>query len=172
MTPDDPDKAAERDAVFVTTFLECEDQDDAAVIACRRAGIIEPHFPIAVTARRTLDRPEIQLAIKASRSVFKKRGIQDITVDTLLTDLEEIFHSTLLTRDHAAANANRKLVAQLKGLLSENIHVHHTHDVKSLSDEELMKIARRKGKVIDGSAIDITPKGIGHMKLVGDSDSG
>ena len=144
----------EKDVLFVEEYLLHEDQDDAAVIACRKAGLMDAHFPISVTARRQLERPEIQIAIKAARPHFKKRDIAEITRDTILADMETVFHSTILAKDHSAANANRMGVAKT-----------HRLDVKSLSDEELGRIAARGSKMIEGEAKDITPIGIGHMKV-------
>ena len=155
----------EKDVLFVEEYLLHEDQDDAAVIACRKAGLMDAHFPISVTARRQLERPEIQIAIKAARPHFKKRDIAEITRDTILADMETVFHSTILAKDHSAANANRMGVAKILGLIRENVTVTHRLDVKSLSDEELGRIAARGSKMIEGEAKDITPIGIGHMKV-------
>lgn len=161
----DEELQIERDLVFVEEFLQHEDKDDAAVIACRKAGILDPHFPVAVTAKRMLERPEIQMAIKAARAQTARRGPPEVSKESILADLDGIFQSTLLTRDHAAANANRKLVAQITGILREDVTITHRYDVKILSDGELEKIAMR-GKIIDVEAKEIPP-GIGHMKVIG-----
>lgn len=157
---DDPEK----DAVFVEEYLRIEDQDDAAVIACRKAGIVEPTFPIAVTARRMMERSDIQIAITIARKGIKKRDVTEISKETILTDLEAIFHSAMLAKDHSACNANRKLIAQLTGHLTENVTVTHRHDVKLMSDDDLLKIASRAMKKIEDKMIDITP-GIGHLSI-------
>ena len=155
----------ERDAVWIEEFLARDGHDDAAVIATRKAGIMDPHFPIDVIARRTFNR--LAPAIKLARKYYARRQPTEVTKDTLLADLENVFSSAVLTHDHAAANANRKLVAQLTGILREDVTITHRYDVKVLSDSDLEKIALRSLKSIDGQAVDITP-GIGHMKLVGE----
>lgn len=157
----------DRDLVFVETYLDHEDSDAAAVIACRKAGIIDPHFPIDVVARKTFNR--LAPAIKLARKYFQKRQPTEITKDSIIADLEKIFQDSLLSHDHSASNANRKLVAQITGILQNEMTVTHKHDVRLLSDAELEKIAA-KGKVIDGVATEILPPGIGHIKVGGEGD--
>lgn len=154
----------EKDAVFVEEFLAHDGKDDAAVIACRKAGIIDPHFPIDVMARKTFNR--LAPAIRLARKYYAKREPVEPTKDTIIADLENVFQSAQLTHDHGAANNNRKLVAQLLGILREDVTVTHKYDVHLISDADLEKIALRQIKTIEGSAVDITP-GIGQIKLVG-----
>lgn len=154
----------ERDSVFVETYLEHDGKDDAAQIACRKAGILDPHFPIDVIARKTFNR--LAPAIKLARKYYARREPTEPTKDTILADLEAVFSSAQLTHDHSAANANRKLVAQLMGILREDVTITHRHDIRVLSDSDLEKIAMRK--TIDVTPVDVTT-GIGRMKLVGET---
>lgn len=154
----------ERDQVFIETYLMHDGSADASVIACRKAGILDPHFPIDVVARKTFNR--LAPAIKLAKRYYAKREPTEVTKDTLLADLENVFQSAVLTHDHAAANANRKLVGQLTGILREDVTITHRYDVKILSDADLEKIALRSMKTIDSTAVDVTP-GIGHIKLAG-----
>lgn len=167
------EKQAEKDAVFIRVFLENEEREDGAVIACRTAGILDPTFPVAVLAEKQLARPEIRIAIKAARTVRDKTRRREITPETIEADLEQVFNSALIAKDHAAATNNRKLLAQLKGFLTENVVVTHRYDVNLMSDEELGKIAAKGMKVIESKARDITPKaGIGKVVEVTEIESG
>lgn len=168
MNPDrTPEELAEeRDEVFITTFLEHDGKDDAMIVACRKAGIVDPHFPIDVVARKAFNR--LAPAIKLARKYYAKREPTEVTKDTILADLDSVFQSAHLSRDHAAANANRKLVAQITGILREDVTITHRYDVKLISDSELEKIALKSLKTIEATAVDVTP-GIGQIKLVGET---
>lgn len=156
----------ERESVFAREYVRLENKDDAAaVVAYRRAGFIDPAYPVAVAAERMLARPEIQRLIFETRSKFKPKLKAERSRDSVLADIDAIFESALAAQDHSAAVNCKRLEAQIQGLLQENVTVTHKVDVTNLTDEQLEKIAARAVQVIDGNVVDITPKpvGIEHM---------
>lgn len=149
------------DQVFVETYLKHEGDEAAALIAYRRAGFIEPEYPIVVAASRHLAR--LKPEIDAARGVVKSLVRADRSRDSLLTDLDKVFESALADKDHAACVNAKRLQAQIDGLLVEDVRVTHKVDVTMMTDEQLLKIINSK-PVVDGEFRDVTPrKGIGRI---------
>lgn len=151
-----------QDAVFVEEFLRHEGRDDAAaIVAYKRAGFVEPQWPMAIAAERHLKR--LKPAIDAARKTFTTAIKNERSRDSILADLDDIYDSALKDKDHSAAINAKRLEAQLQGFLEDKVSVTHKMEIGQLSDEQLLRVINRK-PVVDGEFTDVTPKGIGHMK--------
>lgn len=153
---------AHQDQIFITEFLRHEGRDDAAaIIAYKRAGFVEPMWPMGIAADRHLTR--LKPAIDAARKTFTTSVRNERSRDSILTDLDDVYRSALADKDHSAAINAKRLEAQLNGYLQDNVVVTHKMDVSMMSDEQLLRIINSK-PVVDVEFQEIVPKGIGHMK--------
>lgn len=141
-----------RDEVFVAEFVKTED----ALLACTRAGITDPKYPIAVLARRMLGRPEIIAAIEAAREEARREPERPLvpTKLSISADLDRVFEAAMDDGGYAAAVSAKKTQAQLLGLLETTMNVRVTHEVSTMTDEQLEQIAARgAGPVIEGEVV-------------------
>lgn len=160
-------KLSEQLMLFVELFRTSGDAMAAAV----RAKMSDPRWPIDVLAQKTLERPEVQEAIrlldlydqqKQEAEIRAKREPtvrQPVTVtkDTLVADLREIYESAKDDKAYGAAIAAAKTSASILGLLKQEVNVNFRMTVEEMPDEELLKIARQGGKMIDADFEDVTP---------------
>lgn len=158
---------SEQDSLFVELYRQTGDAMASAV----RAKMSDPRWPIDVLASRTLDRAEIREAIrlldlyeqqKQEAEIRAKREPtvrQPVTVtkDTLIANLEDVRGQAMEAKAFGAAIASVKVAASLLGLLKSEVNVNFRMTVEEMPDEELLKIARQGGKMIDADFEDVTP---------------
>lgn len=160
MTSDDP----AQDDIFVEQFLANEDKPDGLIIAARVAGFLSPMYPVRAMAEFHLNRPEIQLALKAARKSKKPlRQSGEPTPDGIYADCDYIIDKAISVNNFAAAVAGVKLKAQTAGLLKESVVHTHRLDVTSLSDDQLLAIVQKKPKLIEGTFTEV-PTGLAALE--------
>lgn len=142
------DPTPEQLAVFTQEYCRHIDQPDAAVIAVTRAGLRDPMWPPQIVAERYLARDDVQAMVSVLKQVFKPRETTEVTTQTLSEAAEEIAQNALRDRQYQPAIAARKFQAELHGLLTQKIEHTHKVTVKTLTDEQLEKIAA--GGIIEG----------------------
>lgn len=147
-TPSDADEQADKDAVFVEQYRLTGD----AVQACIRAGIRDPRYPITVIAARTLQRPEIAGALAALKRIETSALPLEVTRESVVADMEEVFQRALSDGQYASAVGAKKLQGMLLGLLDQKLIISHSLKVELMSDDQLMRIA-------SGSMRDVTAAG-------------
>lgn len=147
---DDFDDATEAVTIFVEQYLKTGN----AMIACSRAGIRDPRYPMEVTAERTLQRPDIQFLIKAFGKLQVPEQPIEVTRETNIVDMQTVYEKALEDRQYGSAISAKKLQSLLMGVLTQNINVTHRHTVDNMSDDELMRIANQSDRKI----IDVTPE--------------
>ena len=127
---------AEADAVFVQEYVEHGD----AMLACVRANIRDPRYPMDMIARRTLERPEIRAAIAALSKIMDFRAPIDITRESVVADLQSVYERAFERDMLAQAVAAKKTQADLLGFTVQRIEVTH-RDVNEMTEAQLVKIA-------------------------------
>lgn len=135
----------EKDLVFCREYATHGD----AILACVRSNIRDPQYPIAVTAARTLERPEIRAGIRAFETVAKSSEPIEITQASIAADMERVYDEAMNTGDWKGAIAAKRLQADVMGLMKTEITVTHKRSVEDFTDAELMRLAGKKMKVID-----------------------
>lgn len=143
-------------AVFVTEYVRHQDQPDAGVIALTRAGLRDPAWAPSTMAERYLAREDVQAAIAIARKFYKPVDTKEVTTQTLSDHLEHIIQQALQDRQYQPAINGRKLQAELHGLLKQQVEHTHKVTVKTLTDEQLEKIAA--GGIIEGDFKDVTAR--------------
>jgi len=147
----------ERDTKFVKVFLENGDALDAV----KRAGYYVHMYDARDIADHLLDQPHIKAAISASQP--RVRAPIDITRDSLISDLEQVFDNAMLEKDYTPAIAAKKTQATLLGMVQENMQITHRFDVASMTDEQIIKLMQSRQKKM----IDITPEPVGLGQING-----
>jgi hypothetical protein len=150
--PDGMPNNSDQDAVFVEEYVRSHD----AVAACVKAGIRDIRYPITIAARAVLSRPEIRAAIAVLEKIRPPSEVVEITQESVVADMENVFGQALDAGEYQAAISAKKLQSEIRGWLKQNIAVTHRLDLDDLSDAQLAKIARRQmtdisdvGAVID-----------------------
>lgn len=135
----DPNNDPDKLAIFVEHYRRTSD----AVAACQRAGLRDIRYDIRVFAERTLARPEVQSALKGLENADGSVSAPlEITRETLVNDMQEIFDKAMTDGQYQAAIASKKLQAHLTGHLVEEVKITHAYDVNMMSDAQLEQIAR------------------------------
>ena len=167
------------EAIFVEEYV----RSGNAYMACNKSGMVDPRYPMEVVARRTLERPEIQAAIRVTKEL-KARGervsLRDIpgmySREMLLDELQRTHEQALADKQYASAITAVKTQAQLLGFMEQTVNINHRVAVREMSLEDLRRLVSERGAVMD--VIDVTPvvlpivKGIGNgmdLAVVGDS---
>jgi hypothetical protein len=152
------------DAVFVDEYVRTGN----AYMACNRAGILDTRYPLEVTARKTLERPEIQAAIEVARSLYKaneKRVPGLYSREMLLDELQRVHEQSLHDRSYAASISAVKTQAQMLGYLETTININHGVSARELSLSDLRRmVSERAGS---GEMIDVTPVVVPEVKGIG-----
>lgn len=146
-----------RDQVFVDEYVRTGDPR----LACVRAGITDPKYPMSVLARRMLDRADIQEAVRLAQERVANAEPVEITRDSIVADLDKVFDDALDAGNHAAAVSAKKAQAQMLGFLETTLNVKHSMTVTDLSDDKLAEIAAGKPVVIEGQVVRRQIEGIG-----------
>jgi len=143
------------EAIFVDEFLRTGN----AFMACNRAGMADPRYPIEVMARRTLARPEIQAAITLGKRLMEKQPKLDAnglySREFLLDGLQRTHEQAFTDRSYSAAISAIKVQAAMLGFMEQTVNINHTTSAKELSLDELRRMVL-EGRPGDG-AINITP---------------
>lgn len=129
---------------FVQEYLQDHNGTQAAI----RAGYSES------TARqqgsRLLTEPRIQAAVRAGQKKVAKKA--EVTVDSLMAELEEARKLALKEKQASAAVTATMGKGKLAGLLVEK-HKHSgaigTYDLKNLSDDDLDRLEQILGPLAD-----------------------
>lgn len=158
MTRPDPFQVADPDqlAIFVQEYVRRESEADAGTLAVIAAQMRDPQWLPHQLADVLLQKPEIQAAVKAIRQVYKPKGIQEVSVDTISMDMEAIYQDAKDARQFTAAIAAKKLQAEIRGILTKNVNIHVKHTVGTMADAQLEAIAKQA--VIEGEFTDVTPE--------------
>jgi len=152
----------EKDALFVKIFLQTGD----ALDACKRAGFIVHGYNDRIVAEYLLDRPDIQVALRAAKeSETRKTAPVDITRESIISDLDVIHQSAMIEKDYTPAIAAKKLQATLMGMVQENIQITHNLDVTRMTDAQLVQMIAAKSRQEDLKMIDVTPVGLGQISV-------
>lgn len=133
---------SEQDSVFVEEYVKTGD----AMLAIVRSGIRDPAYSMDIVARRTLERPEIAAAVKALERIERASLPVEITRESLVADMQQVYEKCISIGDHKSAISAKKLQATLCGLLDQKITVTHRH-LNEMTDADLMRIAS-KGKTV------------------------
>lgn len=148
---------ADRDSTFVQVFVQTNDP----VAACIRAQIRDYRYDIREVARRQLARPEIQAAIAAVKKLMPSKEDVEITLDSIVADLEHIHQEAVSDRDYTPAIAAKKLQAQMRGYLQENINITHTMRVEDMSNDELKRFLKKQPTIDGEFTAAAAPLGLG-----------
>jgi|GEM_PF-3379075 len=151
-TPSNADNSIydeDSDAVFVQEYVDHGD----AMLACVRADIRDPRYPMDIIARRMLERPEIRAACKALAAISEFRQHVDVTRETIVADMQRVYEQALDRDMLAQAVASKKLQADLLGFIAQKIEVTH-RDVTEMTESQLTKIAG-KSLIIDADFEDV-----------------
>jgi len=152
------------EAIFVEEYV----RSGNAYMACNKSGLVDPQYPMEVVARRMLERPEIQAAIRVTRelkALGERVSLRDIpgmySREMLLDELQRTHERALEDKQYASAITAVKTQAQLLGFMEQTLNINHHVAVRELSLEDLRRMVSERGNVVD--IIDVTPvvKGIG-----------
>lgn len=155
--PDDILRGVEGDtkltpeAIFVDEYV----RSGNAFLACNKAGLSDPRYPMEVVARRTLDRPEIKAAIGVAREL-KRKGQLGGTMpglysrEMLLEELQRTHEQALADRQYGSAIGAVKTQAQILGYMEQTVNVMHRVSPREMSLEDLRRLVAERAPVIEG----------------------
>lgn len=134
----DPDK----DAIFAAHYVRTKD----AVAACSQAHISCPGYDMRDVAVYNLRRPETKRAIAAEEAKPPATidPPQEITRESILTDLQTVYEKSLSAGDYNPAITAKKTQAQLNGWLDQNVTLTVKHDASSMTDAQLEQIVQNR----------------------------
>ncbi len=147
---------SEKDVKFVREYTS---NDGDAVAACRVAGLLDKQFPVALTAEKTLARPEIAFAIRVVQQGKTYSDKIPETREEAAARAQILINMGLETRNVPAATAASRYQSELLGLLDKTVNVNLKHDIRTFSTAELEKIVARGivdvefEEVVDGSKV-------------------
>lgn len=125
--------AAERDEIFVREYVRSGNSD----VACVRAGLINPEYPIKVIAERQMARPEIQRRIAEATEAGGKPERLEYSRDLILDELQAIHDRAVSVSNFASAINALKTQAAMMGMMDQTVNINHTVGAKGLSLHEL-----------------------------------
>lgn len=153
----------ERDALFVKNYIRSRD----AVDACAKARVFCVGYDMRDVAAHQLAKPHIKKMIAEAEVKATNDPSPEITRDSIITDLEQVFEKSMRDGEYTPAITAKKTQAQLLGWLENTVNVNIKRDIASMTDAELMQIIESKSssqKVIDGEFTETKPLGIGHLR--------
>lgn len=160
----------EVDTIFAMEYVRHKHEPTAGVIACIKANIRDRDCHISMTADRMLKRPEIKTAIALLEKTYKSAVTEDVSVQTITSNLERLAQRAEEDRQYPAAIAAQKLIAQLHKLLDTNISMTITHKAEEMTTDQLMKIVSKSAPVtINGDFTETPPpvhRGLGSLPSV------
>ena len=144
----------DRDMVFAREYvrLRALKTQNAAELACVRAGITNPEYHIKVVAERQLARPEVQRLIVEAETSGIKVERTEYTRDLFLDELQAVHERALDAKNFTSAISAVKTQAQLLGMMDQTVNINHTVSAKDLDLQTLraMVADRAKTVVIEG----------------------
>lgn len=161
VAPRDPDVNPEDDpqklAVFVQEYVRREQQQDAGTHAVIAAQLRDPQWLPHQIAERLLSRAEIKAAVAAARAFYKPLDQREVSVDTISADMEVLYQEAKDARQFTAAIQAKKLQAEVNSLIRRDVQVTVSHRVEDMTTAQLMQIASRASKEIEGEFTEIAP---------------
>lgn len=151
------------DADQIALFVECYVRNGDPVASCVESRILDPMYSVQTIAARLMETPAVLWAIAAYKRAKPDTVRVEITRESILADAQSIYESAL-KNDPKTALAAKRLQAELQKFLSQDVNINVKHDVTTMTDEQLAKIAA--GKPIDAEFTDITPvpKGLAQIQ--------
>ncbi len=154
----------ERDELFAKAYVEARalKKQNAAEIACVRAGISNPELNMAIVAARQLAKPEVQDLIRHYENEGVEIERRDYTRDLFLDELQAVAQAALEAKAFPSVISAVKTQAQLLGMLDQTVNINHTVTAKDLDLQTLRAmVADRAARnvVIEGEFKEV--KGIG-----------
>jgi hypothetical protein len=125
--------STERDEIFVREYVRSGRSD----VACVRAGLINPEYPIKVIADRQMARPEIQRRIAEAAESGQKPERVEYSRDLILDELQAIHDRAVSVSNFASAINALKTQAAMMGMMDQTVNINHTVGAKGLSLQEL-----------------------------------
>ncbi len=138
------------EAVFVEEYV----RSGNAFLACSKAGFRDPRYPMDVTAQRTLERPEIQAAIRAYRKAGfgKQRRVGEYTREVMLHELQMVHEKALEAGAYGPAITAVNTQAKLLGFMDQTVNVNVRMTAQELPLDELRRLVaqgRERVGVVD-----------------------
>jgi hypothetical protein len=134
--------SAERDEIFVREYVRSGNSD----VACVRAGLINPEYPIKVIAERQMARPEIQRRIAEATEAGGKPERLEYSRDLILDELQAIHDRAVSVSNFASAINALKTQAAMMGMMDQTVNINHTVGAKGLSLHELRALVAQGPK--------------------------
>jgi hypothetical protein len=125
--------STERDDIFVREYVRSGRSD----VACVRAGLINPEYPIKVIADRQMARPEIQRKIAEAAEGGQKPERVEYSRDLILDELQAIHDRAFSEHNFASAINALKTQASMMGMMDQTVNINHTVGAKGMSLQEL-----------------------------------
>jgi hypothetical protein len=125
--------STERDDIFVREYVRSGRSD----VACVRAGLINPEYPIKVIADRQMARPEIQRRIAEATEGGQKPERVEYSRELILDELQAIHDRAFSEHNFPSAINALKTQAAMMGMMDQTVNVNHTVGAKGLSLQEL-----------------------------------
>jgi hypothetical protein len=125
--------STERDEIFVREYVRTGRSD----VACVRAGLINPEYPIKVIADRQMARPEIQRQIAEATEAGGKQERIEYSRDLILDELQVIHDRALSMSNFPSAINALKTQASMLGMMDQTLNINHTVGAKGMSLQEL-----------------------------------
>ena len=145
--------SAERDEIFVREYVRSGNSD----VACVRAGLINPEYPIKVIAERQMARPEIQRRIAEATEAGGKPERLEYSRDLILDELQAIHDRAVSVSNFASAINALKTQAAMMGMMDQTVNINHTVSAKDLDLATLRAMVADRAKpvtVIEGKVSD------------------
>lgn len=160
-----------QDQLWVTLYRQTGD----AMASCVRAKMSDPAWPTDVLAMKTLERSEIQRAIELldkheretaeaaaakSQAVAARMPPVEITRDSVVANLQEVFEQAMPALAFGAAIASQKTIASINGWLKQTVDVNIGFKrPEDMTDDELERIIKQGAKgTISAQYKDVTPE--------------
>jgi hypothetical protein len=134
--------STERDDIFVREYVRSGRSD----VACVRAGLINPEYPIKVIADRQMARPEIQRKIAEAAEGGQKPERVEYSRDLILDELQVIHDRAVSESNFASAINALKTQATMMGMMDQTVNINHTVGAKGLSLQELRALVAQGPK--------------------------
>lgn len=135
-TPENQKEEIERDAVFIEQYRKTGDP----IVACVRAGIRDPRYPISYTAERQLAKPEIQRALETLKNEEIGSLPPTHTRESIIAELQEVQERALRDSQYNATISAIREKAGLLGYRDQKINVTSNVNVTHMTNDQLMRI--------------------------------
>jgi len=131
---------------FVRWYTTPGDTLYNATASARKAGYKGNENTIATVGWQNLRKPAIQRALRAVwAEAFK---VTDLTVDSVIAELEQHRVLALAAGDHGAANKALELKGKYLKMFADRVE--HVHSIEDATDEELVGLLNELTGKLDG----------------------